>query len=101
MLILKRFLTLFIFMIFLIVGLGGTAMGQDHTLKDLNDYSCKDVMRMSGGDRDVRSASFMPFYWGKKALPRLTSKSLPKPPTNSLNIAWITRRTRPSKLWKK
>ena len=56
-----------LFLLFsLSVGSVGVAVGQDETTKDLNDYTCKDVMRMSGGDRDMAIVSFHAFVLGKK-----------------------------------
>jgi len=56
-----------LFLVFsLSVGSVGVAMGQEETIKDLNDYTCKDVMRMSGEDRDMAIVSFHAFVLGKK-----------------------------------
>jgi hypothetical protein len=57
-----------LFLVFsLSVGSVGIAMGQDETIQDLNDYTCKDVMRMSGGDRDMAIVGFHAFVLGKKS----------------------------------
>ncbi len=38
----------------LVVSLSGDTMGQDaKIIKGLKSYSCKDIMRFSGGDRDL------------------------------------------------
>ena len=56
-----------LFLVFsLSVGSVGVAMGQEETIKDLNDYTCKDVMRMSGADRDMAIVGFHAFVLGKK-----------------------------------
>ena len=57
--------------------LSGTAMGQDEQ-KDISSYSCKDVMRMSGTDRELALAVLHAFILGKKGttkfdVPKLTN----------------------------
>jgi hypothetical protein len=57
--------------------LSGTAMGQDEQ-KDISSYSCKDVMRMSGTDRELVLAVLHAFILGKKGttkfdVPKLTN----------------------------
>jgi hypothetical protein len=57
--------------------LSGTAMGQDEQ-QDISSYSCKDVMRMSGTDRELALAVLHAFILGKKGtskidVPKLTN----------------------------
>jgi hypothetical protein len=63
---LKHFLVSVFFIFFLGAGLAGNAMGQDANVKDLKSYSCKDIMRFSGGDRDLAIGVLHAFLLGKK-----------------------------------
>ena len=62
----KRFLTAIVFVLSFGIAFSGIAFGQDGNMKDLNDYLCKDVMRLSGSDRDVAIGVFHAFILGKK-----------------------------------
>jgi hypothetical protein len=62
---LKYFLVSIFFIFFIGAGLVGNAMGQDANLKDLKSYSCKDIMRLSGEDRDLAIGVLHAFLLGK------------------------------------
>ncbi len=76
MIISKRFWISLFLVVLLSVNLAAIAMGQDSAIKDLNDYTCKDVMRMSGGDRDVAIGVIHAFLLGKKGTTRFDSQKL-------------------------
>jgi len=63
---LKHFLVSIFFIFFLGAGLAGNAMGQDANIKDLKSYSCKDIMRLSCGERDLAIGVMHAFLLGKK-----------------------------------
>lgn len=63
---LKHFLVSVFFIFILGAGLAGNAMGQDANLKDLKSYSCKDIMRLSGGDRDLAIGVLHAYFLGEK-----------------------------------
>jgi len=44
--------------------------------KDLNDYLCKDVMLLSGGDRDIALALLHGFRLGEKKTTKLVTETL-------------------------
>ena len=50
----------------LCVALSGVSMAQDKGPKDLNDYICKDIMRMSGEHRSIAIAFLHGYFLGKK-----------------------------------
>ena len=62
----KRFFFYLVCMLVLSVGLTGMAAGEDEAVKDLTAYSCKDVMRLSGTDRDVAIGVLHAYLLGKK-----------------------------------
>ena len=73
----KVFSIVMVIVLYLGVVFSGTAMGQDEQ-KDISSYSCKDVMRMSGTDRELALAVLHAFILGKKGttkfdVPKLTN----------------------------
>jgi len=43
-------------------------MGEEQGLHDLSNYACKDVMRMSGSERDLAIVALHAFILGKKGV---------------------------------
>ena len=48
---LKRFLVSIFITVMLSGAIAGTSWGQENNVRDLKDYQCKDIMRLSGEDR--------------------------------------------------
>jgi hypothetical protein len=67
----KVFLTGFVMMFFAGMVFSGIAMGEDEGQLDLNNYACKDVMRMSGNDRDLAIVALHAFIMGKKGTTKI------------------------------
>jgi len=72
----KRFFVSIVFLLSFGIGLSGSALGQDNTTKDLNNFLCKDIMRMSGDDRDVVIGMLHGFILGKKGTTKLDIQKL-------------------------
>ena len=49
----------------LLMSAPGISLAQENKLEDVNNYMCKDIMRMSGGDRDI-SVGFLHGWWMAK-----------------------------------
>ncbi len=47
------------------VGLATSASAQDNTMRKINDYTCKDVMRDNGEGRDIAIAFMHGYLLGK------------------------------------
>lgn len=73
---LKHFLVSVFCIFFLGAGLAGNAMGQDAKIIDLKSYSCKDIMRLSGGDRDLAIGVLHAFLLGKKGTTQFNVQKL-------------------------
>lgn len=73
---LKHFMVSILFVFFLSAGLAGNAMGQDANLKDLKSYSCKDIMRLSGEDRDLAIGVLHAYLLGKKGTTQFDVQTL-------------------------
>lgn len=58
----------------LMLGTSGASFAAKGEMKDINSYTCKDVMRMSGEDRDI-SISYLHGYWlGKSGKTKFSKK---------------------------
>ena len=62
----KRLSTFIIIATAICLSMAITSVAQDKTTHDLNDLFCKDIMRLSGSDRDIAMAALHGFMLGKK-----------------------------------
>jgi len=76
MLFSRRRLSVIGLVLLLGIAFAGVAAGQDEGMKDLNNYVCKDVMRMSGTERDVAIGVLHAFILGKKGTTVVDVKKL-------------------------
>ena len=73
---------------------GSTAFaGELSAPRDLKDKKCKDIMILSGEDRESRLHLLMVTGWGRRTPPSTYQKYLARPPTTLWTIALITRAT--------
>ncbi|GAB6909736.1 hypothetical protein JCM12296A_55840 [Desulfosarcina cetonica] len=56
------------------IAFSGIALGQEE--QDLNNYACKDVMRMTGSSRDVAIGVLHAFILGKKGTTKFETTQL-------------------------
>jgi len=62
----KHFLRAIVIAVTLCMVLSGVSIAQDKGPKDLNGYTCKDIMRMSGENRSIAIAFLHGYFLGKK-----------------------------------
>jgi hypothetical protein len=58
------------------VSLAGVSVAGTNESKDLNTISCKDIMRLSGGDRDISMGVIHGYLLGKKGTSKYKSDRL-------------------------
>jgi hypothetical protein len=67
----KVFLTGFALMFLAGMVFSGVALSEEQGQLDLSNYSCKDIMRMSGNDRDLAIVALHAFSMGKKGTTKI------------------------------
>ena len=71
----KRFVTMFVISASLaVVSTSGTSA--ETAEKELNDYSCKDIMRLTGDDRRGAIALFHGYFLGKQGKTTFNTETL-------------------------
>ncbi len=74
----KRLSTFIIIATAICLSMAITSVAQDKTTRDLNDLFCKDIMRLSGSDRDIAMAALHGFMLGKKGTTTYNPEQLAK-----------------------
>lgn len=67
----KVFLSGFALMFLAGMVFSGIALGEEQEQLDLSNYACKDIMRMSGNDRDMAIVALHAFVMGKKGTSKI------------------------------
>jgi hypothetical protein len=72
----KPFITSVIVTVALCISMTNTLMAQDQTSRNMNNYSCKDIMRLAGSDRDIAISFLHGFILGKKGTNEFDTEKL-------------------------
>jgi len=65
-----------VFAVVLCVAASGVSIAGDNAEKNLNDFTCKDIMRFSGDHRDIALAFIHGYRLGKKGTSVYSSEKL-------------------------
>jgi hypothetical protein len=69
-----------------------TDIAEQSKPRDLKDYQCKDIMILSGEDREIAFALLHGYRLGKKNTTHFEAAVLAEATDNIWTIAWITTR---------
>lgn len=68
--------TIIVMAVVFCVSAWGPSFAQDKETRDLNNYTCKDIKRLSRGDRDVEIGVLHAYLLGKKGVTKFNVEKL-------------------------
>ncbi len=72
----QRIITSIMVTVVFCVSLAGASFAGTNDSKDLNSFTCKDIMRLSGGDRDISIGVIHGYLLGKRGTSKYKSDRL-------------------------